>query len=129
MRERMRHLARRAAQRVLPPVAVGMVLGLLGPFGTFELLAPVPRLGYWLAVVSVNWLVADALVRRIEALLGAWLPAPRLSVPLVGALAAAVPATGVVALANATAGLGWPGNPALLFGQVLLLLAAIALPV
>ena len=57
------------------------------------------------------------------------LPMPRLTVPLVGACLAAVPATGVVALANGLSGIGWPGNVAVLFGQVLLLLAAISLPV
>ena len=129
MRERMARTAARLAPRVLPPLGVGVLLGLLGPFGTFAALAPGPRLGYWLAVVSLNWMLADALIRRVESLAGARLPAPRVLVPLLGALAAAVPATGVVALANATVGLGWPGNLALLFGQVLLLLAAIALPV
>lgn len=128
MREWMARTAARLAPRVLPPLGVGVVLGLLGPFGTFAALAPGPRLGYWLAVVSLNWMLADALIRRVEALVGARLPAPRVLVPLLGALAAAVPATGVVALANATVGLGWPGSLTLLFGQVLLLLAAIALP-
>jgi hypothetical protein len=57
------------------------------------------------------------------------MPIPRLTVPLVGACLAAVPATGVVALANGLSGIGWPDDVAVLFGRVLLLLAAIALPV
>lgn len=125
MRERLTRLSLRLG----PPLGVGLVLGLIGPFGTFDALPPGRRVAYWLAVVSVNWLLADALIRRVDALAeGRW-PLPRLTVPLSGALLAAVPATGMVALAHGFSGLGWPGNVALLFGQVLLLLAAIALPV
>lgn len=125
MRERLARLSIRLA----PPLGVGLVLGLIGPFGTYDLLPAAPRLAYWLAVVSVNWLLADAILRRVDTVAGDRLPAPRLLVPLSGACLAAVPATGVVALANGLSGIGWPGNVAVLLGQVLLLLAAIALPV
>ena len=125
MRERLAHLSLRLG----PPIGVGLVLGLIGPFGTFDLLSTAPRLAYWLTVVSANWLLADAIIRRVDAVAGDWLPAPRLLVPISGACLAAVPATGVVTLANGLSGIGWPGNVSVLFGQVLLLLAAIALPV
>jgi len=108
---------------------VGLVLGLIGPFGTYQLLPLGPRLAYWLSVVSANWLLADAIVRRVDALVGDSVSSRRLLVPLVGACLAAVPATGVVSIANALSGLGWPENIAVLFGQVMLLLAAITLPV
>ena len=110
-------------------LAVGLVLELLRPFGTYYLLPAGTRIGYWVAVVSANWLLADLVLRRVEKVAGARLPAPRLLVPLVGACLAAVPATGIVALANGLSGIGWPVNVGVLFGQVLLLLAAIALPV
>lgn len=125
MRERMSDMSLRLG----PPIGVGLVLGLIGPFGTFELLPTVPRLAYWLAVVSVNWLLADAIIRRVDAVTGDRLPVTRLTVPLLGACFAAVPATGVVALANGLSGIGWPDNVTVLFGRVLLLLAAISLPV
>mgnify|MGYP006299663151 CR=1 FL=1 len=125
MRERLARLSLRLG----PPVGVGFVLGLIGPFGTFDLMPTVPRLAYWLAVISVNWLLADAVVRRLDAVAGEWLAVPRLTVPLLGACLSAVPATGVVALANGLSGIGWPDDVAVLFGRVLLLLAAIALPV
>jgi hypothetical protein len=125
MRERIAHLR----VRLGVPLAVGFVLGLLGPFGTFDLMPSGQRLVYWLAVVSANWLLADSILRRIGALGRDRLPAPRLVIPFLGALAAAAPAAGVVALANALSGIGWPDNVPLLFGQVLLLLAAISLPV
>ena len=125
MRERLSRLSLRLG----PPIGVGLVLGLIGPFGTFDLMPTAPRLAYWLAVISVNWLLADAVLRRLDAVAGDRLPVPRLTVPLVGACLVAVPATGVVALANGLSGIGWPDNVAVLFGRVLLLLAAIALPV
>ncbi len=124
MRERMSRLSLRLGA----PIGVGLVLGLIGPFGTYHLLPTAPRLAYWLALISANWLLADAILRRLDAVAGDRLPAPRLTVPLLGACLAAVPATGVVALANGLSGIGWPENVAVLFGQVLLLLAAISLP-
>ena len=125
----MREWIRNVAPRLLAPLGVGCVLGLIGPFGTFDLLAFLPRLGYWLAVVSLNWSLADAGIRRVEALAGERLPAPHVSVPLLGALIVSVPATGVVVLANGLSGIGWPSSVATLYGQVLVLLAAISLPV
>jgi hypothetical protein len=77
----------------------------------------------------VNWLLADAVLRRLDTVAGERMPLPRLTVPLFGACLVAVPATGVVALANGLSGIGWPDNVAVLFGRVLLLLAAISLPV
>src|SRR6056297_636918 len=125
MRERMSRLSLRLG----PPIGVGLVLGLIGPFGTYHTLPAAPRLVYWLAVVSANWLLADAILRRLDAVAGNRMPMPRLTVPLAGACLAAVPATGVVALANGLSGIGWPDDVAVLFGRVLLLLAAISLPV
>lgn len=125
MRERMIRLAARLGL----PLAIGAVMGMTGPFGTYALLPAVPRLIYWLAVISVNWLIADALLRRVDELAQGLLPAPRLLVPLLGAFVAALPATGIVALANGLSGIGWPGNVAVLFAQVLVLMSAISLPV
>jgi hypothetical protein len=125
MRERIASLSLRLA----PPVSVGLVLGLIGPFGTYDLLPMNERLIYWLTVVSANWLLADAVIRRVDVVAGDRLPLPRILVPLSGAGLAAVPATGVVTLANGMSGIGWPENVTMLFGQVLLLLTTIALPV
>lgn len=125
----MRERIARGFLRLGPPLGVGLVLGLLGPFGTYDLLPIGTRLAYWLAVVSVNWLLVDAILRRVDTLAGDRLPARRLLVPLAGACLAALPATGAVTLANGLSGIGWPENPTVLFGQVLLLLTAISLPV
>lgn len=125
MRERITDMA---AGAVLP-LGVGTVLGLAGPFGTYDGLAVLPRLAYWLGVVGATWLLAEITIRQTDATVGARLPLPRLAVPLTGAVLAALPATGIVAMANALAGLGWPDNLPRLAGQVLLLLVAISLPV
>ncbi len=114
MRERLAPLT----VRLGPPIGVGLVLGLIGPFGTFDLLPTVPRLAYWLAVISVNWLVADAILRRLDAVAGDRMPMPRLTVPLVGACLAATPATGVVVLANGLSGIGWPDDVAVLLSLI-----------
>jgi hypothetical protein len=103
-----------------------VVLGLIGPVGTYELLPTLPRLGYWLAVVALIWLLCDIAIRRIEALVPATLPLRRVAVPLACALLVSLPA--VVAPANGLSGVGWPENLAMLFVQVALLLAAISLP-
>lgn len=125
----MRERIARLSLRLGPPLGVGLVLGLIGPFGTFDTLSTGTRLAYWLCVVSANWLLADAILGRFGALAESRLPFPGVLVPLTGALLAAVPATGIVALANGLSGIGWPENVPVLFGQVLLLLAAICLPV
>ncbi len=125
MRERITDMA---AGAVLP-LAVGTVLGLTGPFGTYDALTLLPRLAYWLAIVGATWLLAEITIRQTDAAVGARLPMPRLAVPLTGAVLAALPATGIVAMANALAGLGWPAHLPLLAGQVLLLLIAISVPV
>lgn len=129
MRERFSRHFLRLFLRLGLPLGVGLVLGLIGPFGTYDTLPTGRRLAYWLAVVSANWLLADVIVRRVGALAAEMLPVPRLFVPLSGACLAALPATGIVAMANGLSGIGWPANVTLLFGQVLLLLIAITLPV
>lgn len=125
MRERLARLLLRLGL----PFGVGLVLSLIGPFGTFDTLQTGRRLAYWLAVVSVNWLLADVIVRRVDVLAADILPAPRILVPLAGACLTALPATGIVTLANGLSGIGWPDNVMVLGLQVLILLCAIALPV
>lgn len=125
MRERMNDMGRRLAG----PLVVALVLGLIGPFGTFALLPLLPRLPYWLAVVALNWMLCDIAVRWADGLVPDALPLRRIAVPLAGAVAVSVPATGVVTLANGLSGIGWPGVILTLYSQVLLLLAAIAVPV
>lgn len=125
----MREWMQQMGLRLAGPVALGLILGLIGPFGTFALLPVLPRLGYWLAVVALNWLLCDIAVRRVDALTPDSLAMRRVVVPLAGAALVSLPATGVVALANGLSGIGWPDNLLALYWQVALLLCAVALPV
>ena len=121
----MRERLRQAAWLLGPPIGVGIVLGLLGPFGTFQSLNWSARIGYWLSIVLVNWMLCDLAVRRLDAWLADGLPARPLLVPLFGSVLAAIPATGVVHTAGAIAGL--PGEGILgLFWKVLLVCAVLS---
>ena len=115
--------------RLAGPLVVALVLGLIGPFGTYALLPLFPRLAYWLSVVALNWMLCDVAVRWVDGHLPDALPLRRIIVPLAGAVAVSIPATGVVTLANGLSGIGWPGAIVTLYGQVLLLLGAISVPV
>ena len=114
--------------RLAGPVGLGAVLGLIGPFGTYALLPTLPRLGYWMSIVALNWLLCDIAIRRVDALAPADLPLRRAAVPLAGAALVSLPATGVVALAGGGFGIGWPESILSLYWKVALLLAAISLP-
>lgn len=120
MRERLALLVRIAG----PPLAAGLVLGLLGPFGTHGALPLAPRLAYWTAVVPPNWLLCDAVIRLAERALPQ--RTPPILAPLIGALAGAVPATAVVHAANRVAGMPAP-SPTVLLGYVALICVLIAL--
>lgn len=107
--------------------AIGVVLALVGPFGTYESMDLLPRLGYWALVVVLNGVLCDLIIRRVDDQLPATVPLRRVVVPVTGAILASVPATSVVAVSNRLFGLGWPENLAVLFVQVLLLVIVISL--
>ncbi|TQE99687.1 MAG: LytTR family transcriptional regulator [Spiribacter salinus] len=121
MRERLRQMA----WLLGPPAGVGIVLGLLGPFGTFQALAWPARITYWFSIVVVNWMLCDLAVRRLDAWLADSLPARPLLVPLLGGALAAIPATGVVHAAGSIAGLSGEGMLSL-FWKVLLVCAVLS---
>lgn len=82
------------AGMVLGPVAVGVVMAGIGPFGTFSDLDLPHRLIYWVVIVWLNWLQVTLCAYAAER----WLPAewPRAAPLLVAAAAASVPATAEV---------------------------------
>lgn len=49
---------------------VGVVLGLVGPFGTFDIIAVVPRLLYWLGICAVSYAAGFASTSVLMATLG-----------------------------------------------------------
>ncbi|WP_291407012.1 LytTR family DNA-binding domain-containing protein [Devosia sp.] len=82
-------------------LALGIVVGLIGPFGTFENMGLVPRLLYWMAVVLGTAGIGTLVAGFVERLL-----LPRLPAWLAGAIAGAVagPAiAGVVLVINLVA--------------------------
>lgn len=98
----------------------------MGPFGTYDALPLPSRLIYWLAVVSLNWLLCDLAVRYVDTLLSNRRPRRPLLVPLGGSLLVSLPATGVVHMAGSVAGLSRDGTLVVLYGKVLLLCAVIS---
>ncbi|WP_209426654.1 LytTR family DNA-binding domain-containing protein [Pararhodobacter sp. SW119] len=116
-------------QRLAGPVVLGAVLGLIGPFGTYEMLPTLPRLTYWLAIVALNWLLCDIAIRRVDDVVPEDISLRRILVPLFGAVLVSLPATGVVAIAGGVSGIGWPESILSLYWKVALLLVAISLPV
>lgn len=79
-------------------VVLSLVVGLVGPFGTFEAIALLPRLAYWSAIVvgtaAAGTLVASIVERLLRPKLPVWLAA------LLAGAAAGPAIAGVVAVLN-----------------------------
>ena len=71
----------------------------IGPFGTYDSLTPLERLGYWGIAISANWIVCGSVM--MLSLLGVRIRSRRHYLTIVGAaLVAAAPGTGVVITAE-----------------------------
>lgn len=92
MRERLRQIV----LPVVPPILVGILLALLGPFGTFGAYSVEARMAFWLTAVLVNWLVMELTVTYVARRFAERLPWPLATVPLLSSLAAWIPCTLVV---------------------------------
>lgn len=122
----MREAGVPALKWAVRPLAVGLLLGVLGPFGTYESQPLAARLGFWLAVLLLNWAIVDAVLRLVEERLEARLPMPIVTLPLVGALIVWIPCLLVVlASGRWILGTGFGARPLTLAWQVLLLLCAV----
>ncbi|WP_417307924.1 LytTR family DNA-binding domain-containing protein [Devosia sp.] len=64
---------------------VSVLVGLIGPFGTFEMMGVVPRIGYWGTIVVTTAAVGTLCASTMERLLR-----PRLPVPLAAVIAGLV---------------------------------------
>ena len=80
-------------------VAVSVVLGVAGPFGTFESLALLPRLAYWFAIAVATFFIGALFSIFVGRLLRVPPRAFPLRTALIGAVAA-IPVTGFVAAVN-----------------------------
>jgi hypothetical protein len=87
-------------------VGIAMVLGLSGPFGTFDDFSLAPRLVYWTAIVVLTYAAGLATATLVVGLLRERLPAFWLRMVL-GGLIAGLPVTLVVMLINAIAYGAW----------------------
>jgi len=100
-------LRRYLGQQVLLAAAIGLTLGLFGPFGTYEQLGFAPRVGYWIVLILCGLLFFPAAYWAARLWLGRrgwpvwlWLP--------VSVAAAAVPMTLLaVGLTHAMLGETW----------------------
>lgn len=73
-------------------VALGLVIGLTGPFGTMTALPVLPRLAYWVFMVLITGVVGLILCRSLSTLL-ARSGLPRLVIALLAGLIAGAPLT------------------------------------
>lgn len=89
----------RWAWQLLLALAAGIVLGRLGPFGTFAELGSGERYAYWVGLTLLMWLQGVALVALVEPALSGrrW---PRWGIVILAALLAAIPTAFEVAWAE-----------------------------
>jgi hypothetical protein len=116
------------ARRLAVTLAIALAIGTIGPFGTFGDLATLDRYAYWLAIVVLNWLqiLAFSSLIRSGRRAARW---PAGAVVAVACVAASIPASFEVAWLEQRFR---PGGdlpaPAPLYGYVLVLSLAIAVP-
>lgn len=127
MRERiLRDIGRVLASvggRIWRPVAVGLLLAALGPFGSYEAHGPAARVAFWVSVVMVNWVIMDATLKGLGRRFHDRVPAPVVILPLLAALLSLGPCLLVVLGAGqAIFGADLAERPLTLGWQVLLLL-------
>lgn len=124
------HPFRHPLWQAVGALGLGLLLGTIGPFGTFADLGAGARYVYWVAIVAANWLQIVLCLALL-----AWLPAsrgwPPVALAVAAAALAALPATAeVVALEHwlrAAANVDRP-SVLLLYGYVLLLSVVVTVP-
>ena len=68
----------------------------IGPFGTYDSMGPLERLGYWTVAMGANWLVCGGVMATALRLVSDGPPRTRILTVAGAALLAAIPGTGVV---------------------------------
>ena len=105
--------ARSFAVQGLVLVCLIALFAFIGPFGTYDTIGPLARVGYWMLAIGANWLVcASVMMPALRATRAA--SQPRRILAMTGAaMVAAIPGTGVVFTAEALFRPGYAGGSAL----------------
>ena len=104
----------------------------IGPFGTYDSIGPLSRIGYWALTLGANWLVCASVMMLTLRVTSTAPMRTRLLAMTGAALAAAVPGTGVVHTAEALFRPDYEGHnalPTIYLGVAVLMLAISALVV
>ena len=105
--------ARSFAVQGLVLVCLVALFAFIGPFGTYDTIGPLSRMGYWTLTMGANWLVCGSVMMlTLRATRTASRPG-RILAMAGAALVAAIPGTGVVFTAEALFRPGYPGGSAL----------------
>ena len=104
----------------------------IGPFGTYDSIGPLGRIGYWALTMGANWLVCASVMMLTLRVTSSAPMRTRLLAMAGAALAAAVPGTGVVHTAEVLFRPDYEGHnalPTIYLGVAVLMLAISALVV
>ena len=104
----------------------------IGPFGTYDSIGPLGRIGYWVLTMGANWLVCASVMMLTLRVTSSAPMRTRLLAMAGAALAAAVPGTGVVHTAEVLFRPDYEGHnalPTIYLGVAVLMLAISALVV
>lgn len=106
------------------------VFAFAGPFGTYDAIPPLGRVGYWALTLGINWLLCAVAMRLALRLARAASRGRRMLALAGAALAAAAPGAGVVFTAEEVFRPGYsdPGVLPTIYAAVAVLMLAIGLP-
>ena len=127
----LRELRRSLAGQGVALVCLIALFAFIGPFGTYDSLGPLGRVGYWAVAMGANWLVCGGIMMLALILAGGGTMRRRMLVTAAAAPVAAAPGTGVVLAAEALFRPGYAADIALpmIYVSVAVLMLAIGLGV
>ena len=97
----LRELRRSLAGQGVALVCLIALFAFIGPFGTYDSLGPLGRVGYWVVAMGANWLVCGGIMMLALIAAGGETMRRRMLVTAAAAPVAAAPGTGVVLAAEA----------------------------
>ena len=94
-------------------VCLVALFAFIGPFGTYDTIKPLARVGYWMLAIGANWFVCGSVMMLALRVTRTASRPGRILVMAGAALVAAIPGTGVVFTAEALFRPGYAGGSAL----------------